>query len=207
MSATPSHGYSIHRAVFLDRDGVINKQRPDHVKSWDEFEFEAGALDALARLARSDLKVVVISNQSGIGRGLMTEEAVQEIHARMIEQIAQAGGRMDRIYFCPHAPEAGCTCRKPQPTMLYWAAADLGLDLEGSFLVGDWVDDIRAGHSVGCTTLLVRTGRGEQALTELQACNLPLPVIVPNLGAAVDWILNTNSHSLAPLSRSTNCGT
>lgn len=182
--------YSIsRRAVFLDRDGVINVNRPDNVTSWHEFVFEDGALSALAQLAASDLYLIVVSNQSGIGRGQMTRATVDDIHARMRDAIERAGGRLDRIYYCPHAPQDHCACRKPAPEMLFRARAELGVVLEQSFFIGDWIDDVRAARNAGVTPLLVRTGRGISALQEIERANLTPPAIFENLAHAVEWIL------------------
>lgn len=177
------------RAVFLDRDGVINKNRPDNVKVWDEFVFEAGSQDALARLGASEFQIVVVSNQSGIGRGQMTSETVDAIHSQMIGMIAPAGGRIDRIYYCPHRPEDNCTCRKPSPELLLRARDELKLDLAHSYFVGDWIDDVRAAQRAGVTPLLVLSGRGNHALEEMRLAEMPPPRIFENLDAAVSWIL------------------
>ncbi len=176
----------LKRAIFLDRDGVINRNRPDNVKALDEFEFEPSALAALAQLAASAWALVVVSNQAGIARGHMTAARVDEIHAHMLAAIRKAGGRIDRIYYCPHLPEASCPCRKPAPGMLYQARDELGLDLSRSFFVGDWVDDVRAA---GAEPILVRTGRGTKALAEIERQDIPLPVVVQDLGQAVEWVL------------------
>lgn len=180
---------TFRRAVFLDRDGVINVNRPENVTSWQEFVFEAGALPALAQLAASDFVLIVVSNQSGIGRGQMTRATVDEIHAQMQDAIERAGGRIDRIYYCPHAPQDGCACRKPAPEMLLRAHTELGVALEQSFFVGDWIDDVRAARNAGVTPLLVRTGRGISALEEIRRAELPPPAIFENLAHAVEWIL------------------
>ena len=148
------------RAIFLDRDGVICKNRADHVKSWAEFEFLPGVKASLAALSQLDLPIVVVTNQSIINRGLATAEAVEDIHRRMVAELAAAGARIDRVYYCPHRPDEGCDCRKPASGMLQQAARDLGLDLNGSYLVGDAATDLLAGHQVGCRTFLVLTGRG-----------------------------------------------
>lgn len=177
------------RAVFLDRDGVINLNRPDNVRSWEQFIFEPGALDALRRLGASDLLVLVVTNQSGIGRGHMTQETVEDIHARMRAHIEGVGGRITQVYFCPHIPDDNCICRKPSPGMLLQGRDEFGLDLAQAYFIGDWVDDIRAARAAGVTPLLVRTGRGEKALAEMQTLEMPLPIILDNLSAAVDWIL------------------
>lgn len=186
------------RAVFLDRDGVINVNRPNNVRTWEQFVFETRSLDALARLGASDFRIIVITNQSGIGRGHMPQSAVEEIHRRMIEQSASVGARIDRVYFCPHIPEDQCSCRKPLPGMLLRGKAEFDLDLANSYLVGDWVDDIRAARAAGVTPLLVRTGRGEHALTEMRAQNMELPRIVQNLDAAVTWILEREPALASP---------
>lgn len=177
------------RAIFLDRDGVLNVNRVDHVKEWSEFQFEAGALDALRRLAATGFAIVVVSNQAGIARGVISAETVGAIHAALLNEVEKAGGRIDRIYYCPHAPADRCDCRKPRPGMLQQAEAELGVNLARSFLIGDWIDDLRAGAQVGCTTLLVGTGRGPQAALELASSPELNPVCVKNLSAAVDWIL------------------
>ena len=180
---------SLARVIFLDRDGVINENRADYVKSWDEFQFIDGAREALARLARSDFKIVITTNQSAIGRRLITREIVDEIHRRMLDEISQTGGRVDRILYCPHRPEDGCRCRKPRPGLLIQARDELGLDLNESYLIGDSTEDVRAGLAVGCTTLLVLTGRGRQALLNLQEVDGAQPIVVENLADAVNTIL------------------
>lgn len=177
------------RAVFLDRDGVINKNRSDNVRTWEEFVFEQGALEALACLGETDFCVIVISNQSGIGRGHMTQATVDQIHRRMSREVALAKGRIDRVYYCPHTPEDQCSCRKPSPELLWRAGDEFSLDLGGSYFVGDWVDDIRAARGAGVIPILVRTGRGQMALAEMQRLEMPLPGIFDNLRAAVEWIL------------------
>jgi len=178
------------RAVFLDRDGVINVNHPDNVTHWDLFRFEEGSLAALARLRESDFYVIVVSNQSGIGRGQMSHAIVQEIHSRMISEIERAGGRIDRVYYCPHTAEEKCACRKPAPAMLWRGRDEFTLSMSDSFFVGDWIDDVRAARNAGVTPLLVRTGRGERALAEMQNIGMSLPEVFGNLAQAVEWILS-----------------
>ncbi len=174
--------------IFLDRDGVINANRPDHVTSWAEFEFLPGALSALRHLTQLGWPIAVITNQSIIGRGLATQETVEAINARMISAVQAAGGRMDGVWYCPHAPEAGCACRKPAPGLLFAAAKDLRLDLAHSFLVGDALSDIQAAHAAGVYPIMVRTGRGVAQLQSAMVSNLGEFAIVDDLQAAVDWI-------------------
>jgi D-glycero-D-manno-heptose 1,7-bisphosphate phosphatase len=142
-------------AVFLDRDGVINRDRADFVKSWEEFEFLPRSLEALAALARTPYKIVILTNQSGVGRGLLTETALQQMHAKMLDCIHESGGRIDAIYYCPHAPDAGCDCRKPSPGLFFQAARDLNLDLASSWSIGDSHRDLQAAHRAGVRSILI----------------------------------------------------
>jgi len=152
------------RAVFLDRDGVICENRPDHVKSWDEFRFLPGAMFSLAALSRLGMPVIVVTNQAVVGRGMVPASVVDEIHQRMVAEVEASGGRIDRVVYCPHRPEDRCACRKPEPGMLLQVAREMGIDLSQSYLVGDAASDLVAGQRVGCQLLLVLTGRGLQQL-------------------------------------------
>lgn len=154
------------RAIFLDRDGVICNNRSDHVKSWSEFEFLPGVKASLAALSRLGLPIVVVTNQAAIGRNLVSAEVVEDIHKRMVAEIVAHGGRIDRVIYCPHKPEDECACRKPAPGMLLQAAAEMGIDLNQSYLVGDAATDIQAGQKVGCRNFLVLTGRGVEQLNK-----------------------------------------
>jgi len=173
------------RTVFLDRDGVINRNRPDHVKSWAEFEFLPGALDALAELRRRGYRTIVVTNQAGINRGLLTKEAVEEIDNRMIEEVARRGGCIEAVLYCPHRPEEACGCRKPRPGLLLRAQQEFGVDLGRAHLIGDYWTDIAAAVAVGCEPILVLTGRGREAC-RLLGGRYP---VVRDLRAAVNWIL------------------
>ncbi len=179
----------MRRAVFIDRDGVICRNRDDYVKSWEEFVFFPGALEALARLARLDLYIVVITNQSAINRGIVPAEVVQDINARMVRAIEAAGGRVDRVIYCPHRPDEHCNCRKPQPGMLLATANDLGVDLSQSHLVGDAETDIQAARAVGCRSFLVLTGRGRRHLIRCLIHGKLDFAVKLNLGAAANAIL------------------
>lgn len=177
------------RAVFLDRDGVICENRPDHVKSWTEFRFLPGALQALRRLSAAPFSIVVVTNQAIVHRGIVPAAVVEEIHRWMIWDIQLAGGRVDAIYYCPHRPEEGCLCRKPKPGLLLQAARDLGIRLEASYLIGDALTDVEAALAAGCQPLLVRTGRG--ALYAQQVLQrYPEVQIFQDLSEAVSWILH-----------------
>jgi D-glycero-D-manno-heptose 1,7-bisphosphate phosphatase len=144
-------------AVFLDRDGVLNRKpaRACYVRSWAEFEWLPGAREALARLKQAGYRVIVISNQAGVARGAMTEADLQEIHRRMVREATRAGGRIDAIYYCPHNWEEGCECRKPRPGMLFQAQRDFNLDLTRAWLIGDDERDAEAAEAAGCPSTLV----------------------------------------------------
>jgi D-glycero-D-manno-heptose 1,7-bisphosphate phosphatase len=142
-------------AVFLDRDGVINADSPDFIKSWDEFKFLPGTLEALAVLSRTTYAIVIVTNQSGLGRGLLTEDTLRDMHNRMLDRIGAAGGRIDAIYYCPHCPGEGCECRKPLPGLFLRAAAEMNIDLSGSWMIGDSARDVQAASAAGVKPILL----------------------------------------------------
>jgi D-glycero-D-manno-heptose 1,7-bisphosphate phosphatase len=156
------------QAIFLDRDGVINRNRDDYVRSWDQFEFLPGALAALRDLAALSRPIVVVTNQSAIGRGLVDEGTVQEIHRRMRDMVTEAGGRIDLVLYCPHRPDQGCECRKPRPELLHRAAREMDLDLEHSVFVGDSEGDVLAAVAAGCEPILLMTGLGRRHLPRIR---------------------------------------
>jgi D-glycero-D-manno-heptose 1,7-bisphosphate phosphatase len=181
------------RAVFLDRDGVINIKRPDHVKSWEEFEFLPGVLSALARLKLLGWPVVVVSNQAVIGRRLASQRVVDNIHVRMLSEVLQGGGRLDQIFYCPHHPNDGCNCRKPKPGLLLQAAQAMDLDLRNSFMIGDAESDIQAALEVGCWPILITAGHELACTKDLQERYLGQFQEARYLGEAVDWIFKKTS--------------
>jgi D-glycero-D-manno-heptose 1,7-bisphosphate phosphatase len=153
-----SHG-SDPGAVFVDRDGVICENRADHVKTWSEFVFLPGAIEALASLRRAGCRLVVVTNQSAVGRGLLSRRQLDLIHEKMLGSFGGSGAKVEAIMVCPHHPDDGCACRKPEPGMLLEAADRLKVDLSRSFMIGDHPADVEAGKRAGCETVLVRTGR------------------------------------------------
>ncbi len=176
-------------AIFLDRDGVVNENRPDHVKCWDEFRFLPGALDALCALTELGAPIFIVTNQAVVGRRLVTTACVEEIHRRMLDQIGRAGAAVAEVLYCPHAPEVGCDCRKPEPGMLLAAAARHDLDLARAIIVGDALTDILAGQRAGCRTVLVLSGRGREALRELAEGHGALPTaLAHDLAGAVPLV-------------------
>lgn len=180
------------KALFLDRDGVIIENKDDYVRSWDEVIFYPDALAGLAQIRESDYIIVLVTNQSAIGRGLISIGEFEEINRKIIQVIEHEGGRIDAVYFCPHAPADDCICRKPKPGQINSAAEELNLDLRQSILIGDAVTDLQAGHAAGIPRLfLVRTGRGREQEklipTELSQCE-----VYDTLEFAIHAILNEN---------------
>lgn len=178
------------QAILLDRDGVINRERADYVKGWEEFEFLPGVLQTLARLAALKVPILVISNQSAIGRGVVDRLCVDEIHRRAGAVIEAAGGRIDAFFVCPHRPDEGCECRKPKPGLLRQAAATYALDLRQCVFIGDAITDFQAAQTAGCSSILVETGRqGSMLRTALEG--VPGAKIVADLAAAVTLIVGS----------------
>lgn len=151
------------RLVVLDRDGVINRESAAFIKTADEWLPLPGSLEAIAALTRAGFTVVVASNQSGVGRGLISPGALQEIHARMRKAVEQAGGKLAGIFFCPHLPEDNCDCRKPKPGLLLQIEAQFGCSLKGRPVIGDSARDLEAAQATGARAILVRTGNGVAA--------------------------------------------
>lgn len=181
----------MQQVVFLDRDGVINRDSPNYIKGWKEFVFLPGSQKALARLARAGLPVIVITNQSAVFRGLITEAILDDMHRRMRRAVEQAGGRVLDIFHCPHGPDQGCGCRKPAPGMLRAAQSAHDIDLAGSVMVGDSAKDILCAKNAGCgLTVLVGTGDIEAARRALERAGVAPDHEAPDLAGAVDWILD-----------------
>jgi D-glycero-D-manno-heptose 1,7-bisphosphate phosphatase len=149
------------RFVVLDRDGTVIVER-HYLSDPAEVELLPGVASGLRRLGRLGLGLVLVTNQSGVGRGYFDEPALGRIHQRLIDLLAREGVRLDGVYHCPHTPDADCMCRKPRPGLLRRAAADLGFDPAAAFVIGDKPCDLGLGRAVGATTFLVRTGYGER---------------------------------------------
>ncbi|MFH1605023.1 MAG: D-glycero-beta-D-manno-heptose 1,7-bisphosphate 7-phosphatase [Pseudomonadota bacterium] len=152
------------KLVLLDRDGVINHDSEQYIKNPDEWIPIPGSLGAIARFTQAGYRVVIATNQSGLSRGLFDMAALNAMHDKMHKAANQLGGRIDAVFFCPHALEAGCNCRKPRPGMLREIAKRLDVDLTGVPAIGDSLRDLQAASAVGARPILVLTGKGEQAL-------------------------------------------
>jgi D-glycero-D-manno-heptose 1,7-bisphosphate phosphatase len=152
------------KLIILDRDGVINRDSDAYIKAPEEWEAIPGSLKAIACLNEAGYRVIVATNQSGIGRGLFDIEALHRIHEKMRCELAAAGGNVDAIVFCPHRPEDGCACRKPKPGLLLDIASRLQVSLAGVPAIGDSLRDLQAARAVGALPILVKTGKGRRTL-------------------------------------------
>lgn len=180
-----SKGTEPVRGILLDRDGVINRERADYVKHWHEFIFLPGVLDALKRLAALPVPILVITNQSVIGRGIVNHQRIDAIHKEAQTAIEAAGGRIDWFFLCPHHPNEQCGCRKPQPGLLQQAAAKFALSLEHSVFVGDAMTDYEAACAAGCQSILVESGRQGPELRSYFARKLGTTNANQTMGAAL----------------------
>ena len=176
-------------AIFLDRDGVINENRADYVKSWSEFRFLPGSREAIAKLTQAGHRIVVCSNQAGVAKGAISVETIEEIHTRMLAEIRDTGGAIEKVYYCPHSKEDNCDCRKPRPGQLLRASRELGLDLSDAVFVGDNATDIQAGLAAGVQSILVLSGLGLESLRSFRDQDIRPFRIAMNLKHAVEVIL------------------
>ncbi len=179
------------KIVFADRDGVINRDRSDYVKSWSEFDFLPGSLDALKLLTLNDYHVILITNQSVINRKMVTEEELLNIHAKMEDAVVAHGGRIKAIYYCPHVPEDGCSCRKPEPGLIERAKAEHNLDLSETCMIGDSLKDIQCARRAGCGKIvLVRTGHGGKTKELYKDADIEADHVADDFMAAVKWLID-----------------
>lgn len=170
------------KLVILDRDGVINHDSDQFIKSPDEWRPIAGSLEGIAKLSQAGFRIVIATNQSGVGRGLFDMSTLNSIHDKMHRAVSQAGGRIDAIFYCPHAADSTCECRKPKPGMLKEIASRFHTNLDGVPIVGDALRDLEAAVRVGGQPILVTTGKGKRTRDE---GNLPAGTIVASDLAAV----------------------
>lgn len=172
------------KLVILDRDGVINEATESTIKAESDWVPIEGSIEAIARLCQADYRVIVVTNQSGIARGLLTLEELHAIHVRMQQAVANGGGRIDAVFICPHKPDDDCECRKPRPGLLHSVMDRLDIELAGVPLVGDSLRDVQSAMVVGATPVLVRTGHGERTLEQNR--HLENVQVFDNLAAFVD---------------------
>jgi D-glycero-D-manno-heptose 1,7-bisphosphate phosphatase len=197
--------FSIHRArkyngpmypsIFLDRDGVLIENRSDYVRDWSQVKIIPEAIRALSLAPIKKYKVVIVTNQSVVGRGLILLKTAQEINQRLINLIRDHGGQIDGVYMCPHKPEDGCSCRKPLPGLLLQAAKDLSLDLQHSWMIGDAWSDVQAGEAAGMRgTILLKTGRGAEQLLQARLEQMTGNLVFDNLHLAFEAIFSIDNN-------------
>jgi len=186
----PSH-HAV-KLVILGRDGVLNAYREDHVKAPEEWQPIPGALEAVARLNHAGWHTVVATNQAGIGRGMIDMASINAVHAHMNRELMARGGRIDAVFFCPHAPEEQCDCRKPLPGMMLDIGRRYGVDLAHVPMVGDTLRDLQAAAAAGCERHLVLTGRAEGLDADAVAqrvAQVPATQVHDDLPAFAEWLL------------------
>lgn len=177
------------QVVFLDRDGVINRDARTYVKSVQEMVFIPGSLEAIRHLTQREISVFVVTNQSAVGRGMITEHTLLEMNAHLKESVKRSGGEILDIFYCPHAPEAGCRCRKPRPGMIEDACVRHGIDLSMATLIGDSARDIECARNAGCKrSILVRSGLSDPT-TELRRKGIVPDHTADDLSGAVQWLV------------------
>lgn len=181
--------------VLLDRDGVINEDSDEYIKSAQEWHALAGSIEAIAALHRAGFSVVVVTNQSGLARQLFSRTDLDAMHNKLRQQLAIAGAELTAIYFCPHHPRDNCLCRKPATGMLDQLESDFGIRLDGQFLVGDSLKDLQLARAKGCRPVLVKTGKGKQTAAEIankqEWQDVP---IFADLAAASQYIIDSSNH-------------
>lgn len=176
------------KLIILDRDGVINYDSDEYIKSPDEWHPIPGSLEAIARLNQADYRVIVVTNQSGIARGLFDLSTLHEIHAKMYRLLAEVGANVEAIFYCPHVSENECNCRKPRPGMFHQIANRLGISLTNVPAIGDSLRDLQAAIAAGAKPILVLTGKGRRTLQDLTEFG-DVPVY-EDLASVVDAILS-----------------
>jgi len=176
------------KLIILDRDGVINYDSDEYIKSPEEWNPIPRSLEAIARLKNAGYTVVVATNQSGVGRGLYDEATLHRIHDKMQNELKKVKGKIDKIYYCPHTPDDNCSCRKPRAGLFEQIAKDFAIDLKNVPALGDSLRDIQAALTVGCKAVLVRTGNGEKVISENES-SLRNVDVYADLFAAVENLI------------------
>lgn len=182
MNSIPKSDY-----VLLDRDGVINEDSDNYIRSASEWNPIQGSLEAIALLNENGYKIAVVTNQSGLSRGYFDYSELEKIHTKMRRLAKESGGEIDAIYYCPHGPDEGCNCRKPKTGLFEQFSKEKGVKLENVPFIGDTLSDIQAGRSVGAIPLLVKTGKGKRTLRNNPGLIIP---VFENLYEAAEFIIS-----------------
>ncbi|MFZ2052967.1 MAG: HAD-IIIA family hydrolase [Candidatus Aminicenantales bacterium] len=190
------------KAVFLDRDGTLNVDA-GYPSRYDQLAVYPQSFEAVKKFNREGLLVVIVTNQSGVGRGLLSEDDLKDIHARLNASFIRHDARLDAIYYCPHYVlsedpryRKECDCRKPKPGLARQAAADLEIDLTNSYMIGDKTEDVLFGLNIGAVPVLVLTGSGRESLSKLREQNLAPAYIATDILEAADWILDREKRRI-----------
>ena len=178
------------KLIILDRDGVINEDSPEYIKSPQEWHAIPGSLEAIAQLNRAGYIVVVATNQSGIARGYFSSQTLDAIHAKMHKEIAEHGGKIDGIFICPHGPKDDCTCRKPKPGLLQQIGEHFKIPASQTLVIGDSIRDLEAAKAYGAEAILVLTGKGQHAAKSM--AHFPAVAVYKDLAAAVSQLIMDN---------------
>jgi len=187
------------KLVILDRDGTINADSDQFIKSPEEWEPLPGALDAIARLNHAGWHAVIASNQSGLGRGLFDVASLNAMHAKMHKMLSAQGGRIDAVFYCPHSPDEGCRCRKPMPGLFEQIADRFGVDIKGVPVVGDGLRDLQAGVAAGCEPHLVLTGKGAEFKGKTLPSEYPPGTRMhDDLAAFAEWLISSQHAGAKP---------
>jgi D-glycero-D-manno-heptose 1,7-bisphosphate phosphatase len=190
------------KLVILDRDGTINADRDDYVKTPEEWVALPGAMEAIARLNHAGWHTVIATNQSGLGRGLFDMTTLNAMHAKLNKELAVAGGRIDAVFFCPHAPSEHCACRKPLPGLFMQIGERFGVELSDVIAVGDSLRDLQAAAAAGCQTHLVRTGKSDPARLDAAgaaqlAASVPGTVVHADLASFAEFVVQRERRARA----------
>ena len=181
----------LKKIVFIDRDGTINRDSADYIRSRSEFDFIPGIIEAMRNLTANGFTSIVITNQSALARKFISREELDAMHAMMCRAVASGGGKITDVFFCPHMPDEGCKCRKPAPGLIYQAKKKYNIELADSIMVGDHVKDIACGRNAGCgMTVLVKSGLDPDVEKELKIKPISTDYVAGNLFEAAEWIID-----------------
>jgi D-glycero-D-manno-heptose 1,7-bisphosphate phosphatase len=184
----------LKKIVFIDRDGTINRDSADYIRSRSEFDFIPGSIEAIRNLTANGYTSIVITNQSALARKFISREELDAMHAMMCRAVACGGGKITDVFFCPHMPDEGCKCRKPAPGLIYQAKKKYNIELADSIMVGDHVKDIACGRNAGCgMTVLVKSGLDPDVEKELKIKPISTDYVAGNLFEAAEWIIDHHS--------------
>ena len=181
----------LKKVVFLDRDGTINRDSQAYIKSWEEFEFIPGSLEAIKEFTTNGLVNIVITNQSAVPRKLISLKDLEFVHSMMMQTVASSGGEIKDVFYCPHMPGDDCDCRKPEPGLIYQAQKKYGIDLTTAVMVGDSAKDIECARRAGCSrAVLVKSGKDDDVEDELKTRQIFPDYVAEDLLDAAKWIID-----------------